>query len=1764
MQAFDGVAETIEMEDGTKVKDLGSIDKQSVEKSIDQFNRIIKRKDVVAAMEAVKNKDWVNNDLVSFISKTDNPAHALMALIELQKYSEDKPFITHLTLEADAVTSGVILGLLSMPVLDWATLQKYLSLGGVWLGGTDSASFGEFIETTNDIYKTGAVKVDENIEPSMKELLSWIVPVLSENGQATKDGRKFMKSPLMVFNYGAGDKSIKNAIARDILDSYLDKLDSANGDVKVWKEFWDNYDKTINTMLDIETKKEKPNRYIINKLNKAKTVNKRAVWKALRTDSISSNKELRTMYDGLSMVIESVYGEATLNYLNQEFSTVVAARKGLNRIYELVGQKFAGEYNSAYNNGATQKELDAIIEKAKENGFFPVIELGQDKAVIVNRESVGGLQKGIQYTAKKGDKPHRSIRPLYRTWAGAHTSAAVNFIHWTDGKIISNNTKGLGVHDAKVLGIGYAINTAKDYQKDTWTNTVMTGNPLEQALELLEKSGIKLVDDKDIELVETLRNLSELLDANKQQIQAMGADIEHMSLPGSKVNIKGNGEVLGNEATLPDFTTNEGIANFFKRELGPTLAVNHNNTSKKVNFYTIEDVIVKRFGEEITVKTESGQWTFFNGQAQSRRAISGKKGFVTALDVKYVYDRMKYMMRLGNEPELSDTPVIGLEVHALTSTKGIVDLFDKLVQVGNDVNTKHTKHLRSLLNSLDSKFLGKMKVFIDTKAKRNQGYLQVDARAINIAVNQGPKVTSEMSIAEVYCHEIIHAFTVYAEASVDLAAQRIRSKIRAIQEQAKKRIPRDALPDNVWKYIFEGENSLREFIAYSTTNEQVIKELSKLQLKENGKELTFLDKVLDLLRQLLDIVTFRGNPIKAGDTMAEAMVGLTFQLMEYNNKAVQKIEERKGAVKFMLSLLESADSKLKEQMDKIIAKMAKEGTKPPTLPKNASKLELAKWYVEFLPQLLTRNDMKPYWKAMLSAFGMKPEGIVQNIIRDISTPDKLERIVEKLGMMSDIVDQKARSMESTVAAALQRKFKRKLTTTEKEILTETILDIDIQSIADEYSLSEIGELFSNTDKLDKEISKVQAKLQGEHYNWYVHGANGLANYMLTGYAGITQNLNAVNIATGVLTGEKIEASQETIKAIDTLATLIAIKDSKSSSKSVIADMIAKEAEGVSYLIELHKMALEEARQKLFRNEVLMVKGYSKEVFDDTVSVVVKPLADRKAMEAQGYFLVKPLIKSKLHMSKLPMGIYKSKNYMNISYYRAATRLTGMVKRGTSVTDLAFMNEDNQKLELLLANATKNAMDKYRLEEVARIKAGKPMLSENMVSPVLDEYGNIVDYRYMMSKAEKKELLVQDTRADKVIARTFGSIIDKTESKTQNKAVMDVILKDMKENYIYGSQYGKNKLEYIKIEKDSNNEVVKEIYRLLPDEFKYKMKEMKLSYIAVRRDMLINYFGFRNSSLTNAAIGGMQLMTSGQVKSVVRGIEAIWQEFIKIAKVNIVMRIPTVLMGNIMSNIMVSVVEDKTPVSVVRMQLENARWLRQYLNDEEEYRQAQLAKNIGEMKRLRRELERNPVHELMEAGMYQPIIEDIGKADFESSNRVSRWVDKKMEGLPTFIKNGVHWLYLTEKTSFFRFMTQATQYSDFVARATQNQILKAKGISKDVRMNIVLDAFVNYNKPATSIEEWFNQMGFLMFTKYAKRIQRAINRQLKDHPLKALLYIAGQEYLGVDIEDIYDQSVFTRSWYNIGLSPLDHVIQVASPASIDILTGEQLSSPIKFH
>lgn len=1144
-------------------------------------------------------------------------------------------------------------------------------------------------------------------------------------------------------------------------------------------------------------------------------------------------------------------------------------------------------------------------------------------------------------------------------------------------------------------------------------------------------------------------------------------------------------------------------------------------------------------------------------------------------DVKLVNDVVIVSYTKGPDVRKQSTDTLGSDNKAepevieaneqkdvLISKEKIKDFARMLFKEANGkVSQEYLDTTLALLDNIHPDFLPEMQLYLNREAEKNRGMV----KSKKIVIESSSKelgVNNSKSSVEVYAHEMMHAITKFAiNNSTAPEAQAIVRQIQSLRDRASKVITPDMLEnknsldpvaekklaENMWNYIFTGENSIHEFIAHGLTNPVVIEVLKNTKIAR-GKDATSLwELIKNAVSRLIEVVTGDMTTKQIGQNYHQSLMELTFELAKYNNKATRRIENNKEFGEKVSKLLDKVGNEpLAKMIDTLIEKMSIENVKKPVKNDRASHML---WLVKYLPQLMVNDKIKGTRETVLTALGMSPDGVFQNIIRDFDDPTDLERFIEQLGLDATQLNRFRELTAATTRQSVQEGFKKKLDDFQEEALTNVIVDTDMSSIYEDFNTEEIIGILNGTVDIQQIIDGKVEELPKEYKDWFIAQTRGLGLYLATGKANIAQYMNAYSIAKEV----GLESNSKVIHLVDMIATLEGLKRSPKVTKEEVAKLMKEDIDGVNHVIAVQKVVKNESN-RLFDTPVNKIKGYSKEIFDDSITVRVAPLSRIDKMKAEGFILEQKLDKDINDNSKDQMGLFISSDFLTRSYNSHATLITDKQKRGTGFKDIAYA-VDNMKEAQLIAERDISKLRKKRLELMQDMKDGKYELDLNpSLSAVLNDAGEVVDFRYSMSKWQKKTLLKQETRVGEVLGRTKASIDDKISTDIQNQAVLDVILADMKENYLPGFKQGKNNRFYIKIENNSPNKKVQEIYAILPHSMKEAIRKSDRGYIAVRQDMLHNYFGFRDPSIFS--IEFIDKFTPVFLKKVIRLAEMMWQSIVSISKVDIVIRTPIVFIGNVISNLMLSILNGTSPSKVFKRSMENFKAINKYLENEHKIAQLKLDKSLGKdvdkyIARLEADQRQNKdVHDLMKAGMYQAIMEDLNRQDFKSSNKLARMVDEKTGGLPSYIRDGAHLLYISEKTGLFKMMTHATQMSDFVARVTEYQFNIERGISKDKAKWYVLDAFVNYTKPASSFEEYLNNMGLVMFTKYAKRIQRAIRTSAKKKPLNVLLSIIAQEIF-FDIDDIYDQNLLTRSYRNIDQDMFDHVLRAITPTTLEV-------------
>lgn len=587
VQAFDGskaIKWNVES-DGTEefvgdevVRGLGAVDKQAQIDTILQFDKIMKNELVQKAVS-----DTTPENLLAVLDGVDHPSHAMQAILALKKYSETGNFYTEMTLETDAVTSGFILGMLTNPVTAWSKLKTWLAKGGVWFGGESYNSYGEWRADGRDSYETGAALATERLGDLVEEQKAdWVTSLVGDID------RKFMKSPFMVFMYGAGVGSIKRAISTGQAEDVLKKL-SSEKDVKNTalrlveglkaenSAYYKNAGRVLEKMINDSTVDDK-----IDEVKLAKA------FRELSMDGKTvESKALKAGYTLVTRTVNKTYGTAVADAMSEEFAEITANRAAMNNAFVGMYGAFKHEFDKrvATAKGSKRKpskvDIDGVLDDMMKEGKIPGImtveaENEYEKAPILKKERVkAGAGSQVQIKTR----PQRTLHPLVYDIVANPTAGAVVNIHYLDGALIMkviDDSIGTGVHDAYVMHVGRAVDTPKVYNKAVWelTQKFDMMDRIRSELQAAEKRvGSKVVQDaiwnnhvrafgkpevsKEemyAETVGTLDSSVEIINENKKRMKTEGATIAHMAGPdGSTYSVEG--ESKGEKGTI------DGIVN---------------------------------------------------------------------------------------------------------------------------------------------------------------------------------------------------------------------------------------------------------------------------------------------------------------------------------------------------------------------------------------------------------------------------------------------------------------------------------------------------------------------------------------------------------------------------------------------------------------------------------------------------------------------------------------------------------------------------------------------------------------------------------------------------------------------------------------------------------------------------------------------------------------------------------------------------------------------------------------------------------------------------------------------------------------------------------------------------------------------------------------------------------------------------------------------------------------------------------------------------
>ncbi|WP_086290539.1 hypothetical protein [Campylobacter devanensis] len=1147
--------------------------------------------------------------------------------------------------------------------------------------------------------------------------------------------------------------------------------------------------------------------------------------------------------------------------------------------------------------------------------------------------------------------------------------------------------------------------------------------------------------------------------------------------------------------------------------------------------------------------------------------------------------------------------------------------------------SNHLKGVLSELSSLASEAVNGVKVkYFKSKGKgHNEGEYLTQLREIlikeGIPLNKA-NYTGVASLEETYSHELLHAITYYV-----IKAQRGSNPLTRELSMLHKRYLSVMTPNKLAKFINSGIESkdlevanrimshfesntiegLAEFIAIALSNEAVWSSLKDIEVKNepNYDGMTFGERVVAKAMNMFN--TFFNSIYRKyqdSDSMQKAMLALATKIATANSKAEYKIDKEND-----LDILESADTlttisrglasgldKLDEigskKLNKLKEYVKSSGVKLVSVPKSKRRKYNSRWeeirgLVAILASDVTGDKVAQAALSVAHDIGLHYNGITQYIVSELSQMSDMKRKAEYFSRKRELLDANRAREIRIHAEELEEYFNTPLTLAENQALGEGMLDTDLSSLLDYYSIDELPDILNNTQsykekaysdmlkEVDKNFKEKVGKYHKDDYKRYItNQANSLAYFMnfqsyrneIEGAIGVK---NPTMIAMMVGTGANIKPNKNIVSAIDKYVTLAALEYLESDVKELIINKLQTEPQGMEAMINYHRTNKAESLAKNFGgNPALMIKGYRYDVVEDYIDIKIAPISEEGLLKSQGFRRVskEPLRKSPDDNSEARYIYVNDFVSSTASFNQQAVSYLGHTGRGSKLSDIyndkilkgADVHTVEQEWYDSIVELTKNsslAARKLMSPNYSPANFKDKNSSENTMVPIFDENGNLRDFAYLMSKKTKKDLLGLDTSLTKSLSHMYARMIDKHEAQALNKVVADTLFEDYD-----NANEAERKYHFVEMSFDSKDPYIKEIYKMLEPSFKNYLEEKFGGKIMVRASTMLNFFGQRDMDYRNTA---NYRDKDVPYKKLLLGSMDAARQLAKLSKMEIVLRFGSTIYNNVISNSITLLIRGVPMTQIVKDQIEGGRLLNKYLKDTKELKKLEAKKKAGgdvrdvEIENLIRELDRNPIKDMMDFGLFTTIqtFEDINLEDKDNSytaRQVRKYTvenENLSEGVRELMQKGYDWAFVTDRTVIGRGLTKFVQMGDFVARyALFKHYMRDGKMDKKEALEKVSDEFINYDLPVNKVIKFANDYGFLFFTRYAIVSQKVMAMLASDRPVSASTVVGLQAMFNIDFADIFDGNFFTKNLGELVSDPFTNLYRVLSPTGYDMIKG----------
>jgi len=1062
----------------------------------------------------------------------------------------------------------------------------------------------------------------------------------------------------------------------------------------------------------------------------------------------------------------------------------------------------------------------------------------------------------------------------------------------------------------------------------------------------------------------------------------------------------------------------------------------------------------------------------------------------------------------------------------------------------------------------------------------------------------------------------------------------------------------------LYRYVFDGKLDdttvkdanvrLHEFMNYASTNKFLKKAVDELPLAvksiKEDKSDSFIEKIFKRILNFIQktVSTFNHKRNRA-DTVGTELTRLVARLSHAQYKYANRAKESSFRVTDteVGETLEKATNKLDKKVKKFIesgfekvgiSKDSKYTTKDiedkiKVLSKLGDEFEKSGYIKKtiILSQMLPsiailyreseKHNIRPDIHATYSRFlyQLDNAGIsfIKDLIADFSGGRKT--LVEVTDMAMKFNTRLDRYRDANYIGTLNDiytafnnvNFNKRKNVHYLHALSDVVLRGDLQSVTTDSQ--ELHKVLTNDTYLATKIAKLETKIKGlEYVNDFaipenvgkdmIVKASKLAKTMIKGSGFRTNAENiARNFGTMNTVGYEINHISdydlaEVTNDIDQLASLYSLQHMNTEAKNNLIDLISKDPKGVSSYLSIAKGAQVATKEDWLTSGTVqdMIKGQLHESTNNNKDIQYAPIADMKKMKDLGYRFIRKVQTDSNDLDKSLYGMFVSDE-------------VGLTKRVDGTLGLQRIKVKGLLLSEKIRYANSGLSPKALVQLVQEgIRKAATLPSNDIMTPVYNSQGMIIDYRYDQNIADKEKYLDMEKRGTELLAKSFGQRYTQTITDETNREVIDLIFNDYDKLNMTGDTFLDNSHLYVKVAAVKRDKLTaaeqalgkiysednvyvarnegEELWGLLPPDARNYIIEKNREFdikngktgkdledrkeIYIRKDLLKQVFGYDEASLANSALL-KQLPNKYRRKIQMTG--NLVANAMEIAKGNVVYKLPRTVINNIVSNSKFLyysgipfkksfeyLLLSKRSLDKWKVNESTSRSLERQIDSATGSKRDNLRKKLAEV---RAEMNDNPLKPLMDEGMYQTIVDDVSIG--ESNNKIVAFAEDmlaKATGDNSIASDLVHTAVMSRKSTLGKIALNITAESDLHFRAAtywfgkdliennKKLSMKEKSIAMKGLMREVKDNYINYSKIINSKTiKWLDRMGPEAFWKYFANIQRVNLRLVKTHIYKVIANILAEEVIGLPAGTL-DSSLIT-SWDG-RLNPLEWPSNVA--------------------